>query len=135
MNHDHPDPARLTFGCPACIQTAEEARWTYAPLKLVSWRATVPTWVLESDDGEPIEWTFTSHTRIPDDLDWRSPDGAEQIDYGRFDIGAEMAAAMPKFSDERATVTALCHAAIYITAVRDIPAESEPQPQLFKAAS
>lgn len=30
MNHDHPDPARLTFGCPCCVEMVKRDEYLAA---------------------------------------------------------------------------------------------------------
>lgn len=72
MNHDHDEPTRLTFGCPACVERAEEARWANAPVRRCRWHCTydLPD---ETDGG--YELTFTLDVRVPDGADpWKVDD-------------------------------------------------------------
>lgn len=118
MRHDHPDPERLTFGCRACVKVADEARWTNAPARRITFRALVPRHVTTLN-GKQVEWTFTARCQIPDNLNWR---GDDEIDYGRFDVGAEMSKTMPV--GEYDHMDALATADLYIVKVE--PIESEP---------
>ena len=128
--HTHPEPNRLTFGCPGCVAVADEARWTNAPIRVITWRAVVPRHIA-THNGKPIEWRFTTRSRIPDGLNWR---GDDEIDYGRFDVGAEMSEAMPRL-DARTAMDAISTADIYIVAVDPLPTPPTDQPDLFGATA
>ena len=126
--HNHADD-RLTFGCPGCIATADEARWTNAPVRRITFRAVVPRRVAMID-GKQIEWRFTAVCQIPDGLNWR---GDDEIDFGRFDVGAEMAETVPsKCKASASGMDALATADLFIVAVDPIePASTCQQGAMF----
>lgn len=128
MKHTHDDD-RLTFGCPACIATADEARWTNAPVRRITFDAIVPRHVVTLK-GRQIKWRFTSDCRFPDGIKWRG-DYCEEIDYGRFDVGADMTETMPKGLDDDAYADALATADLYIVDVQPINTAQVEQVAMF----
>jgi hypothetical protein len=69
MNHDHDDTERLTFGCAACVERAEEARWLNAPVRRCRWYCSYDT----GEVGATL--SFALDVRVPDGTDqWKVDD-------------------------------------------------------------
>lgn len=118
MSHTHADD-RLTFGCAGCIAAADEARWTNAPVRRIKFEAWVPQHIA-MNKGKRIVWTFTADCRIPDGLNTDT----EELDYGRFDVGAQMYKTMPKLG-LRKQMEALVTAELRIVRVDPLPAPEQ----------
>lgn len=125
MRHTHTDD-RLTFGCPGCIHDRNEARWTNAPIRTITFEAVVPTHVAMIR-GKPIRWKFTADRHIPDD--WHTE---TDLDYGRFDVGAEMIEAMPRLARPGSSreMDAIATAELFIDAVSPLPTDTHQEPLL-----
>lgn len=115
--HSHVDVDRLTFGCPGCVERAEQARIDNAPLRRVTWRCTYL-----DPAGGVRDVSFTREVKVPDG--W-TPAQVDELHAGL--TGEAFVMALPDDIPMEDTVRALESMEVERVSIGDlVPQERDP---------